>query len=439
MFFVRRHLFAVLLVGVTGSTVALEPEKVAAWTQDLDFLVAEFERKEGGFTADERAGFDAEIAALRANLGTLDDEHVLAGIMRAVACARNGHTHANPPRADPRYGQVPIRFWHFADGVYVVRARPSFAHLLGARVVSVGGHPIDEAMSKTATLFYGNRSWQGHVSASLLAVPATLYGIDLSPANNRVEYGFVKADGSRMTETLVAEAPSASKRYQLGIWTLAPGSETADGEWTYALSSAPRYLQRPNEVLWYEYLKKDKALYIQYNSSVFPDDADRRALIEGMLEAVRGKGVEKVIVDLRLNGGGDLTQMRGAFNRMLREKVFEQPGRLYAITGEATFSAGLFHAANLKAQGATIVGELVGDDIDFWAEGGGPIELPNSKVRVYASTGFHSYSTIDYPLYEKQLYLNLDIDTLEPDMPVPMTFADFIHGRDAALARILAD
>jgi hypothetical protein len=441
--FWSRWRWSVLLCAFCIPAAALDSRQVAAWETDLDFLLAEFPKKEGGFTPDERAAFEAQIASVRSGLASMDEEHVIVGVMQAVAHARNGHTGANPPRGDVRYGRVPIRLWYFADGPYVVKARPEFAHLLGAKLVSVGGHEVGGVIERVSTLGYGNRSWNKHVPSIRITVPALLYGLDLIPEKDRAEFGFEKADGLAVQETLAAEAPDTSKRYYLAIWDLAPASEIEDTNWRYAYADtsdkAPLYLRDPNQVLWYEYVKKLKLLYIQYNSSVFEDGDDRKALIEGMLEAVSKKKPEKVVVDLRLNGGGDLTQMRGAFNRMLRDERLQEPGRLYVITGQGTFSAGLFHAANLKEQGATVVGELVGDDLDFWAEGGAPFELPNSKMRINVSTGFHSYSKIAYPQYKEQLYLNLDIDTLEPDIPIEMTFDDYVNGRDPVLDAAVAD
>lgn len=431
------------LFTLSAPVLALEPGQVAAWEADFDFLLTEFPKKEGGFTAEERTAFEAQIASLRSQLAATDEEHVIVGVMQAVANAHNGHTGANPPRNDPRYGRVPIRLWHFADGLYVVKARAQFAHLLGAKLVSINEHDTAEVIERVSTLAYGNRSWKKHVPSIRITVPALLYGLDLAPSRDRAEYGFVKADGSAIREALVAEAPDPSNRYYLAIWDLAPATELEDKNWRYAFADTslevPLYLRDPNHVLSYEYLKKPKTLYVQYNSSVFNDGDDRRALIEGLLKAVDEDKPRKVVVDLRLNGGGDLTQMRGAFNRMLRDEAFKEPGRLYVITGQSTFSAGLFHAANLKAQGATVVGDLVGDDLDFWAEGGAPFELPDSKMRISASTGFHSYSKKAYPEYKEQLYLNLDIDTLEPDLPVEMTFDDYVNGRDPVLEAALAD
>jgi hypothetical protein len=83
------------------------------------------------------------------------------------------------------------------------------------------------------------------------------------------------------------------------------------------------------------------------------------------------------------------------------------------------------------------VGEPVGDALDFWSEGGNII-LPNSRLCLHFANGFHSYSPREYP--ERKPYVeDLSVETVEPDIRVEATFADYRAGRDPALAAIIAD
>ena len=83
---------------------------------------------------------------------------------------------------------------------------------------------------------------------------------------------------------------------------------------------------------------------------------------------------------------------------------------------------------------AIFVGEPVGDRLDYWAEGG-PIVLPNSGVVIWYSNGFHRYSQIDYPA-NQPYYEELSIPALVPDIPAPLSSADYLAGRDPALEAI---
>jgi hypothetical protein len=73
-----------------------------------------------------------------------------------------------------------------------------------------------------------------------------------------------------------------------------------------------------------------------------------------------------------------------------------------------TFSAGLFHAMQLRQQAnAILVGEPFGDELDFWAEGGNAV-APNSKLSLHYADRLHSYSPAERP--ESKQYLVIDTD-----------------------------
>ena len=110
---------------------------------------------------------------------------------------------------------------------------------------------------------------------------------------------------------------------------------------------------------------------------------------------------------------------------------------MFVIVGRCTFSARFYHAAQMKQLSQAIfVGEPVSDRLDYWAEGG-RIVLPNSGVAIWYSNGFHRYSRVDHP--EGQPYFGqLSIRDLSPDTLTRLTSADYLAGRDPALAAIVA-
>jgi hypothetical protein len=134
------------------------------------------------------------------------------------------------------------------------------------------------------------------------------------------------------------------------------------------------------------------------------------------------------VVDLRFNTGGNL-DLATPLMKNLQDKLTGK--RVFVITGRATFSAGISHTAQWKQWGAKIVGEPVGDELDTWSEGGN-VELPNSKLTVHYTNGFHGYSKREYP-ERKPYFLDLDVDTLEPDVRVEPTWTDYVSGRDPVM------
>jgi hypothetical protein len=87
-----------------------------------------------------------------------------------------------------------------------------------------------------------------------------------------------------------------------------------------------------------------------------------------------------------------------------------------------------------------VVGEPVGDRLDFWAEGG-TFNLPNAFVQVHYASGRHVYNG---PCRDRAtcFWLNerypVRVRTLEPDIAAPLTFAAYREFRDPAMEAVLA-
>jgi hypothetical protein len=117
---------------------------------------------------------------------------------------------------------------------------------------------------------------------------------------------------------------------------------------------------------------------------------------------------------------------------------------VYVITGRATNSAAIAFPALLKAgtHGRTkIVGEEPSDNPWFWSEGDRLI-APVSKLPLVFRDGRHDWShgcndvkTCYWPV----VFHGVAAGSLMPDIPVEMTCADYVAGKDPALAAVLAD
>lgn len=426
-----------LQAAIALHAAALTPNEVSAWREDVELLRDRFVVSEKGLTDDTRAAFLEALDALVADLPELDDPQVMVRLQQAVALARNAHTNLHNIRITERQTPLlPIRVFAFADGVYVVKARPEYRLLLGKRLVGVGNSPVDAAIARVNTLQYGNPSWLRYNAGEHLVNPAELYGLGLTTEPNAATLAFEDSKGSRETLELRADPLFHRMEWRSGWWALAPGLDDTDkGEWTDALNAQelPHYLRDSKETLEWRFLADTGTFYIRHNHSDVDVETRRRFLNEA-LAILDDEPVKRVVVDLRFNTGGDLMQSRGAYDRLTRHKFFEAEKRLYAVTGVSTFSAGLFAAAFLKSRGAIIAGEPAGDYLDFWAEGD-LIRLPNSGWCITTMKGFHSYSAEPHP-YAQYLHTDLAVETLEPDVPVPFTFSDYIAGRDAALEAI---
>jgi len=153
-----------------------------------------------------------------------------------------------------------------------------------------------------------------------------------------------------------------------------------------------------------------------------------------MMAFARTHPVRDVVIDLRLNSGGNLDVAKAFIKGLGGDSTFDRPGHLFVITGHTTFSAGLYHAAQLEQfTHATFVGEPVGDRLDFWSEGGNII-LPYSRLAAHFANGAHSLSPAPCP--DAGYCNDLSVAALTPDLPAAPDWDMYHAGRDPAMEAI---
>ena len=190
--------------------------------------------------------------------------------------------------------------------------------------------------------------------------------------------------------------------------------------------SVPEFPRKhPDDWYWYEYLSNDHALYIQYNRCRDEKKESFKDFAEGLFRFIDGahgsSKVERVIVDLRFNGSGDSSVIDPLMDGLKSRPWLSSTGRLYILTGSGTYSSGMMAAVEFRnTLHALLVGEPSGSPPNEYGEIK-DFTLPNSKIDVQYTTKYF------------RLLPNSDPQTLEPDLPVHRSIADFLSGRDPVL------
>jgi hypothetical protein len=155
------------------------------------------------------------------------------------------------------------------------------------------------------------------------------------------------------------------------------------------------------------------------------------------LEEIRRAKPANIILDMRLNGGGDLNNTRD-FAKALPTLT---SGRIFVLTSPWTFSAAISTVGYLKQAGGnrvTIVGEMVGDRLEFWAEGR-LTRLPYTFAAMSWSSQRHDYKTGCRPYNDCHGVVvrnPIFVQSLAPDIEAPLTIEAFIAGRDPGMDAI---
>jgi hypothetical protein len=380
------------------------------------------------------------LDALEALSTILDRAHLYVALMRIDALADNGHSRIEN-EGSAAHLELPVRLAAFADGLYIMRATEINADLLGGRVTAIDGQSIDAVMTQLEQLRGGTPQWRRLLASQYLFQQDLLYGIDVAPDTRHSTWTVETPAGAVITRRLDAYAPPASEpAVPVTRWLSNESLTGMEGQWRavepdHSLPIALIDFDKPFRSLT---LPGTCVQFVQFKSN--SDQGGRRIaeFVSSTQRQLRQIQPCSVIIDLRYDGGGDYVNTYGFAHDL--PKLIPPGGRIVVLTGPATFSAGISTAAAVKHVGqgrVVILGEPVGDRLQFFSEGGSAC-LPNSRLCVAYETGKHDYqhACTDWDVcFWLNYFFNFQVRSLDPDEVIPLSFGDWRSGADPVLDR----
>jgi hypothetical protein len=140
----------------------------------------------------------------------------------------------------------------------------------------------------------------------LLSMPEVVHALGLVSDMEKAPFT-VEARGKSRTVVLAPSGPPDLLPPDTNTsWMRKEGWIDARG------GSDPLWLRDPKDKFWFEYLPASRALYVQFNQVGHKENETIEAFSKRLAEVVEEKPVERLVLDLRLNRGGD-----GSLNRPL--------------------------------------------------------------------------------------------------------------------------
>jgi hypothetical protein len=375
----------------------------AQWRADLEFLRTNLPKRHiNAFHAVSQEAFESALDRLEAEASSQDADERLVGLFRTVNLIGDGHTSIRLP-ADRAY--FPIEIQEFGGEFRVARAAPGFEQALGTRVLDINEAPIGEIMNRTLELTPAdeNSSLRRALAVNYLGVGVILHGLDIIPNRALGHYTFEDDNGHIFTMDLPS-SPSRNK-----------------ADWVRPHAQVFLADQHQGEPFWCVDVASARTVYCDFKS--YDGLAARSA---AMIKLVSQVGPEKLVIDMRDNGGGDNTVgERHLIVPIKRVGSINRKGHLFILIGSQTFSAAMNNAAQFRAQtAATLVGETIGEKPNSYQE---PREmtLPNSKLVIRYSTRWYAFAP-------------KGLNAVDPDVPVKWSWSEYAAGQDAVLNYALA-
>ncbi|MDI1240754.1 MAG: tetratricopeptide repeat protein [bacterium] len=398
----------------SGTIPRMNAEK---WREDLRFLAERLPAThKNAFHKMTKADFESAVRSLDQRIPSLADHEVVVELMRIVAMVGDGHTGVLSAPFLLAPGVYPIQFYMFEDGLYVLKASSDLAAINGGKVVLIDGVPAAEIFRRVSDIVWrDNEQGIKDIGCWLLSSPRVLHALKVAKSIDKAEIVVLK-DGAERTAEIRATAKPADLRN---------GSEalvdSRDGK-----ILRPLWLKDPTNNFWLEHVQETKTLFVQFNAVQNKSNETVEAFFNRVFEYVeKTPTVEKLVIDLRMNGGGNnylnLPLTLGAIKSRLNTK-----GHFFVIIGRETFSAAQNTVNELeKYTNAIFVGEPTAASPNHYGDAG-PIELPNSKLQIRAST-----------LWWQDADPRDTRKWKAPDVAADLTSDAYQNGRDPAMEAIV--
>ena len=406
--------------------------RTQGWQADLTFFARELKRRAfAPWRETTEAEFDAKVHELTSSVSELSDAEIMCRLMELLRPLGDGHAWISPPPGNDELRlTLPVKFYSFAEGLFITAADPEYSRLVGARVLEVGGRAVDSVLSALEPLLSRDNSqqlkWQRAETLRWSTILHAL-GVVNDPGSVQLKVQFpgaatgevaVAATAASTPDFPASAHPAAALRPRPTGWISLPD---------IAAQPLPLYLRNPSVAYWFEYMRDDGLVYLQVNGVHDHPAESLASFFDRVFAFIGSHPVDRLVIDLRWNPGGNTFLTQVLLHHLIGCPQINHRGGLFVIIGRAMFSAAQNTATAIERETEAIfVGESSGSRPNFVGESI-PFTLPFSKMRVNISD---LYWQTSWPMDHRPW--------ISPDIYTPPTFEAYSQNRDLALDAILS-
>ncbi len=375
-------LMLILIFQIVFAQTPLETERNKGWEADIDALLSLM--KEQHYVYKSRplpAELLTKAATLKKSVRQFSDERMVFELEKLMYHMRDGHSYVLPfaTKRAPSY-YLPIQFYVFSDGVYIVDAIEQYVSLIGCEVKLMNGIRVEGILNDMNSYVHQDNAYTVKWLAptvmrfrgvhEMYGLPALAKDISLSLVD-------------RKRKALVQQIEFVSATSLRGIPKLIP-SQLPDAP------PPPLYLSNVAKNFWLDKNPELGMLYFQFNQV---QDAENESLAEFSvrLDNTLSKWKPRLfVIDVRHNNGGNKGLLRPLIDVIKKYETTNTAATTIVITGRNAFSAAqVFIALIDRETKALFAGEPSGSSPNFVGEEGNPFALPWSGAIGNISNRYH--------------------------------------------------
>lgn len=389
---------------------------IALWEADIDYVNRKIQKKFASFDNSIKATFSHNVDTLKMELSRLNNQEIAIKMGKLLASLNDGHTEMSILQQTANFSRLPLLFYYFDDGLYIVAAHEAYKELNGMKVIQIGSLPVTESIEKLKTVMTFDNDYEVlHAGPSFLIIPDVLQYLGAVDSTSEITLTLVNDSNDSITKSI--ESVTLSE-YNNSVWTTYVGIHDI---------KPMLYKKHMDRNYWFEYLEDQKTMYFylgRVNNQ--KGQPSLKKVISQLFDTIDKVQPDKLVIDLRKNSGGNYHKSKPLLDAIKKRPALNKPNKVFVINGRTTFSAAMVTTIFLKTEtNAIIVGEPSrghpnkSDNVEY-------MSLPNSGL------------SIEYTTKVKKHWSELGkLNHVPIDVKIVPTFLDYKIGEDAVLSYIL--
>ena len=294
------------------------------WHADLAYFARELPKRHlNAFHAVTREQFDAAVKELDASIDGANDDAIVVGFQRITAMIGDGHTVMHIP---PNWHRLAVQIEPFGDEWRVTRVPEATKSILGGRVTAISGVPIAEVVRRLTAETPQDElpQLQRFAVTQKIHFAEGLHGSGITKSADEATLTVLGDDGAT-TDVVVRSVPF----------------NTPTQDWVGISSETPISRRDPQSAFVVQYLPAQKTVCVNWRRY---ENLDNNAA--KLWQLVDSSDVNKIVIDLRQNDGGDFKVGR----RYMVSEVARRAAKVKPIVliSARTFSAAMVNAIDLR-------------------------------------------------------------------------------------------
>lgn len=408
-----KKIFLLIIAVILFQPIYSQEKGHIDWENDLDYLFEELSEKHYNlFTERSKDDFFEGINIVKQQTNKLSDFQIALKVQQLIASFGDSHTSLNYSQMLNPEKILPLHIFWAGDGLYILHTNSENREILEHRLLSINKTPIANVIDSISTLCsIDNQALLKSIVPQLLPSLQILEHFGFSNTE-QVELDLMTSTGETKT------------------YILRPGKMNRNNRVSFKPDSFAFSVINENRFFTDAYYPEEKIYHILYNKCWSKESeleygnkekAEAMPSInefwEAALSRLDSSPIDKIIFDMRYNGGGNSAQAT-EFIKKLASFLDNNPEiKSYVVIGRATFSSAILNAMDFKRlTNALFIGEETAGKPNHFGEVKN-FRLPSSNIYVNYSTKYFKNT-------------DEEVNTFSPDITIEMNFSDLKQGID---------